>query len=90
MPSRFEVSADGFTPAALPDNGIVQWGTIIRIKDDDGFTLIGDAQAQQIVEPIRVSIQQCTDCRNCVPVDFFRIMLNPARSGIDLLMRRSR
>src|SRR2546423_10464606 len=80
MTGGTEFGADRLPAAVLPDDRVVQRLSRPALKDDDRFTLVRDAHAEQIVEfepPHR---------RQRVLPDLLGVMLDPTRLRINLAM----
>ena len=62
----------------------------VFLEDDDRLALVGDAQAQQIVFRLGIIRQQGVDRAQGVVVDFLRVVLDPTRLRIVLLVIQRR
>ena len=75
---------DRCSPAALPDNGIVDRFSCLFIPDDCRFSLIGNADARNVFCFCSDLCHRLDRYRSLRRPDFHRIMLHPARLRVDL------
>ncbi len=68
----------------LPDDGIVEWAAGCAVPDDGSFTLVGDADGEDLTwKDLRDCQRILNDLARIVP-DLHRVMLDPPWLGINL------
>ena len=70
--------------AVLPDDGVVNRLARLAVPDHGGFALVGDADSTDIAGFESRFEQGFTRCGELGAPDLHRVVLNPARLGIDL------
>ncbi len=79
--------ADGIAAPALPNDGVVQRLPRGAIEDEHGLALVGQAQAGECGQPVRIAGGNVMNHRQHVLPDFLRVVFDPARLRINLLVR---
>ena len=81
-----QIVADRVRAGVLPDDGIVDRLARGLLPHDGGLALIGDADGREILELQIVLGQRAVDHILAALPDFHRIVLDPARLGVNLLV----
>ena len=81
-----ELGYRGSHARVLPDNRVVHGLATFPVPDDRGFALVGDPDCGQIFGPQPARFHCFMDDILRAAPDFLRVVLNPSRLGIDLLV----
>src|SRR5208282_2872622 len=84
--TRGELGHSGSNARILPDNRVVNGLSTFLVPDDRGFALVGDPDRSQIFRPQPPRFHCFLDDTIRAAPNFFRIVLDPSRFGIDLLV----
>src|ERR1700722_12155807 len=84
MASSTKLVADFGRATILPDDGIMDGITGLAIPDDGGFALVGDAETGDVAGTNAGASERLDRHRNLREPDFLRVLLHPARLGINL------
>ena len=83
---RSELDYRGSNSRILPDNRVVNGLPTFLVPDHSGFALVGDSDRSQIFRPQPASFHCFLDDTIRAPPNFFWIVLDPSRLGINLLV----
>src|SRR5205807_2576182 len=73
-------------PCVLPNQGVRQRLPGLAVPYNSGFPLVGNSYSSKISRMKRSFLHRLTDHLLGTAPDFFRVMLHPARPGVNLFM----